>query len=118
MRMLADECVYRLTIELLREWGHEVETAQEASLTGQEDAIVLAHAVRAGQVLITNDMHFSNILTFPPSEHMGIIILKIRPQTQRRVHAVLAHFLAGASQETMKKTLVIVDRNKYRVRRG
>ena len=70
--------------ELLREWGHKVETAQGADLIGQEDGVVL----------------------------------KIRPRTQQRVYAVLSRFLAEASQEAMGKTLVIVDRNKYRVRRG
>jgi len=118
MRFLADECVSRVTIELLRRWGHEVETAQEARLTGQEDAVVVAYAVRGRQVLITSDMHFSNILIFPPSEHLGIIVLKIRPRTQRRVHAVVSRYLTGTSQDAMRNTLVIVDGNKYRVRRG
>ena len=118
MKLLADECVYRGTVDLLREWKHQVETVQEVALTGQDDVFILGHAVGAGQVLITNDMHFSNILVSPPSDHQGIIVLKIRPRTQQRVHAVLSRFLAGATQESIKNTLVIVDRNKYRVRRG
>ena len=101
MRLLADECVSPVTVELLREGGHEVQTAQEARLTGQEDAVVLAHAVGAGQVLITSDMHFSNILLFPPAGHLGIFVLKIRPRTQQKVYAVLLRTLAGVSQGSL-----------------
>jgi len=89
MRWLADECVHRVTVERLPEWGPEAETAQEAGLTGQEGAVVLAHAVGTGQVLITNDVHFSNILVLPFSDHLGIVVLKIRPRTQQRVGDML-----------------------------
>ena len=48
MKLLADECVYRGTVDLLREWKHQVETVQEVALTGQDDVFILGHAVGAG----------------------------------------------------------------------
>ncbi len=117
MRFLADECVYRITVEILREHEHDVVTVQEAGLAGEADDVVLARAVAERRILITNDMHFSNILLFPPARHLGIIVLKIRPHVLERVHAVLLRFLDTTDPAKMTKTLAIIDRNKRRIRR-
>ncbi|MFN3762994.1 MAG: DUF5615 family PIN-like protein, partial [Anaerolineae bacterium] len=62
MKFLADECVYHITVQMLRACGHDVVTAREAGLAGRTDDEVLAYAVARGRILITNDMHFGNIL--------------------------------------------------------
>jgi predicted nuclease of predicted toxin-antitoxin system len=117
MKFLADECVYRITVQMLRAYGHDVLTVQEAGFAGKSDDEVLAHAVAEGRILLTNDMHFSNTLLFPTERHLGVVVLKIRPRTLEQVHDVLIRFLDIVDQEAMEKTLVIIDRNKYRVRR-
>ena len=48
MNFFADECVYPSTVALLRSWHHNVEMAQDAGLLGQDDPVLLAHAVRQG----------------------------------------------------------------------
>jgi predicted nuclease of predicted toxin-antitoxin system len=117
LRFLADECVYHITVRLLRERGHDVVTVQEAGLSGKADPIVLAHAVSERRVFITNDMHFSNLLLFPPQQHFGIIVLKIRPATLNYVHTVLLGYLSKVDQVKIEHTLIIIDRNKYRIHR-
>lgn len=117
MKFLADECVYCVTVKALRNWGHDVLTVQEVGLIGHENGDILTYAVGTGRILITNDIHFSNIIVYPPTQHLGIIVLKIRPRILDRVHAVLFRFLDTIDQEGMKGTLVIIDRNKYRVRK-
>lgn len=118
MRILADECVFRITTETLREAGHDVVTAQELSLAGQPDAIVLTAASDSGFVFLTNDMHFGNILAYPPSRYHGIIVLRIRPRSQAKVHGALLRFLRGKDQSDVDESLIIVDQNKYRIRHG
>ncbi len=117
MRLFADECVYRVTTETIRGWGYNVITAQEENLAGEDDEVLLQQAIRQGRVLITNDLDFCNIRHYPPSDHCGIIVLKIRPYILNKVHTVLNRFLESTAQQTVDQTLVIVDRNKYRVRR-
>lgn len=118
MNLFADECVYRITVEFLRLQGHDVVTAQEAGLVGHENGQLLAYAVSTGRTFVTTDMHFSNVLLYPPSESLGIIILRTRPRYLSEVHCVLAQFLKTMSQEQLAGALVIVDRKKYRFRRG
>lgn len=116
MRFLADECVYRLTIELVRVLGHDILPARAAGLAECTDDEVVAAAAAQARILLTNDMHLSNILRFPPQRYCGIIVLRIRPRVQGQVHSVLERFLSTADQEAMHGRLVIVDRNKYRLR--
>ena len=118
MKLFADECVYQVTVEALRSWGHDVVTTQEVNLAGEADEEQLQEAISQGRVLITNDLDFSNIRRYPPANHCGIIVLKIRPRTLTEVHAVLKTLLDRSSQERLHQNLVIVDRNKYRVRQG
>ncbi len=117
MKILADECVYFLTSKALREWGHNVVTAQEIGLSGAPDEAILRSAFEEKRLLVTNDLDFSNIRHYPPDRHYGIIVLKIRPHTLIDVHYVLKNFLESTTQEELTQTLVIVDRNKYRLRR-
>jgi predicted nuclease of predicted toxin-antitoxin system len=117
MKIFADECVYAITTKTLREWGHDVETAQEAGLSGHEDNELLQYATSQNRILISIDMDFSNAFRFIPSSHSGIIILKIRPATIEDVHQVLRQLLESFSEDKLRKSLVMVDRTKYRVRR-
>lgn len=118
MKILTDECVYRVTSDLLRRAGHDITTAQDAFLSGKPDDQVLADASNRKAILLTNDMHFSNILVFPPAEYQGIIVLKIRPRNQEKVHALLLSLLKSTPQSKIQGALIIVDQNKYRMRRG
>jgi predicted nuclease of predicted toxin-antitoxin system len=115
MNLLADECVYQVTVKLLRQQGHDVITVQESKLAGHSDKEVLSYSTATDRALITNDAHFSNILLFPPSQHKGVIVLKIRPSVLPEVHAVLNRLLHDINQQEIRQTLAIVDRNKYRI---
>lgn len=39
MNFFADECVYPSTVTALRSWHHNVETAQDAGLVGQDGPV-------------------------------------------------------------------------------
>lgn len=116
MNIFADECVYKVTVALLRSWGHDVLTAQDVELAGRPDEEILAYAIRHERVLITIDMDFSNIRHYPPKSHKGIIVAKIRPRNADAVHRVLKHLLSNIEPDRLSKSLVIVDQNKYRIR--
>jgi predicted nuclease of predicted toxin-antitoxin system len=116
MNIFADECVYKVTVDLLRSWGHDVLTAQDVELVGKPDEEILAYATMHKRVFITIDMDFSNIRHYSPKSHTGIIVAKIRPRTADAVHKVPEHLLSHIESERLSKSLVIVDQNKYRIR--
>jgi predicted nuclease of predicted toxin-antitoxin system len=116
MNFFADECVYKVTVDLLRSWGHDVLTAQEEGLSGKPDEDILAYAVAHERVLITIDMDFSNIRHYAPESHRGIIVAKIRPRNVDAVHKVLQYLLNSIEPDRLSASLVIVDQSKYRIR--
>ena len=116
MNIFADECVYKVTVDLLRSWGHDVLTAQDVGLAGKPDEEILAYATMHERVFITIDMDFSNIRHYSPKAHRGIIVAKIRARNADAVHKVLEHLLINIKPERLSKSLVIVDQNKYRIR--
>ena len=96
--------------------GHDVELAREVGLAAAGNGYILGHAVANARVLLTRDLDFSNILTYPLSSHEGIIVLKILPVHVPQVHAVLGDLVTVVSHEEMRHALATVDRNKWRLR--
>lgn len=117
MKIFIDECVWQITRDFILQHGHDLATVEERGLAGADDEVVLAQAVKEDRALLTRDMHFSNILLYPPSNYSGIIVLRIKPQTIDPVHHTLISALSYFSQESIRKALVIVDHNNFRERR-
>jgi predicted nuclease of predicted toxin-antitoxin system len=91
-------------------------TTNDAGLRETEDAMILNYAVSKKRIFLTRDMHFSNILVYPPSNHIGLIVLKIKPHTTDLVHRILKIALSKFDHEKIQQTLIIVDQKKFRVR--
>jgi len=115
LQLLADECVYKPTTDFLLSLGYDVVTTQGLGLSGADDDTVIDKAVALGRALLTRDMDFGNILLYPPAQYLGIVVLKMNPATTHAVHRVLKQALAQTHDLT--STLLVVDRNKFRIRR-
>ena len=89
MKFFIDECVYKVTADFLVQAGHDVKTVQQAGSSGFKNGQVLSQAISEQRIFLTRDMHFSNILLFPPQKSFGIIVLKIKPEIVTEVHHVL-----------------------------
>jgi hypothetical protein len=50
MNILADECVYKVTVALFRSWGHDVLTTQDVGLAGKPEEEILAYAIQHERV--------------------------------------------------------------------
>ncbi len=116
MNFFTDECICQTTIDFLRSQGHDVMTTNDAGLRETEDEFLLSYAASKKRIFLTRDMHFSNILVYPPSMHLGLIVLKIKPHTVEAVHKMLKIALSKFDQEKIQQTLIIVDQKKFRVR--
>jgi len=114
-RLLADECVYKATTDFLLDLGYDVITVQSLGLSSTDDDAIIEQAVALGRVLLTRDADFGSILLYPPAQYLGIVVLKMKPETTNAVHQVLQRALAQVHD--LKGALLVVDRNKFRVRR-
>ena len=117
VKFLADECVGLSTITLLRELGYSLVTAEEANLSGKSDLEILKYAIKERLILLTEDIDFGNILLYPPKLHHGIALLRFRHRLEEKIHAVLSNLLRELKPQDFKKSLIIVDAEKYRLRK-
>ena len=65
---------------LLRAVGFGADTVVDERLAGADDAVIAIHSEQEDRVLVTLDLDFRNIRTYPPSQHARIVVL--RPNRQ------------------------------------
>ncbi|MEK7400655.1 MAG: DUF5615 family PIN-like protein [Candidatus Poribacteria bacterium] len=118
MKLFSDACIYKATEKAIVDWGYDLETARNVGLADAGNGNILTYSISTGRILLTRDMHFSNILLYPLDSHVGIIVLKIQPIWINEIHALLKSFLSTTSQDEMLQTLVIIDRSKWRLRKA
>lgn len=117
LKFITDECVGLPTITLLRKLGYSVVTAKEAGICGKSDFEILKLAIKEKRILVTEDIDFGNILLYPPKLHHGIILLRFRHSLESEIHDILSCLLAELKPKDFKETLIIVDKDKYRIRK-
>ena len=106
-RLYADEQFPLPVVQILRDFGHDVLTVQEAEKTGDSDAEVLAFAVNENRAVLTqNRRHFIRLHLEKPN-HDGIIVC-----TEDRDLKSLAQRIneAVSQQESLTNKLIRVNR--------
>ena len=96
--------------------GHGADTVRDQGLSGTTDELLIAKCKSENRVLITLDVGFSNIGAYPPQEHIGIIVLRIRNQGKKSVIDVLSRLLPALRAENPDRHLWIVEEDSIRVR--
>jgi predicted nuclease of predicted toxin-antitoxin system len=115
---LVDEDMPRSTAVVLRQAGYAAADVRDVGLRGHGDDEIFAQAQARGAVLVTGDKGFTNVLSFPPGTHAGLIVVRVpnelpTPEVNRQVLRALAE-LEG---EDVRGLLIIVEVGRTRIRR-
>ncbi len=76
MRAKLDENLPIEAAELLHAAGWECDTVHDEGLAGGDDPNVAAACRADARVLFTLDLDFGDIRAYPPSEYVGIVVLR------------------------------------------
>ncbi len=118
MRFKVDENLHPDATAFLRSHGHDTVTVWDQGLRGRPDADVSEAARSEGRILLTLDVGFADIRTYPPERYPGIICLRLARQGRESVLGVLPRILAFAKKEPPVARLWVVDESTIRVRGG
>jgi predicted nuclease of predicted toxin-antitoxin system len=116
-KFLADENIPPAVVDFLRVKGFDVLGLQELGESGVSDETIMDMARREGRVLITFDKHFANILLYPPKSHHGVLRIRIHPPLLSDIIQALEQLLQKRDIATIDRTLIVLERNGFRVRR-
>jgi predicted nuclease of predicted toxin-antitoxin system len=101
--------------ERLRADGHDVATVIEESLSGADDRALIAVAQREKRCLVTFDLEFGNPLLFDPTEHSGIVVIRLsKAATLTEIGLGIETLTRGIQLASAEGRLWIVDRGMIR----
>ena len=115
MRFKTDENLPEEFAMVLCQAGHDACTVREEALGGHPDEDVAAVCKREQRALLTLDLDFSDIRTYPPEEFDGLIVFRVGNQDREHLLDVLRKLLPMLAQEPLSKHLWIVEDDRVRI---
>ena len=83
MKILVDENIPRMTVDGLRELGHDVRDVRGSADQGLPDAALWDIDIREARLLITSDKGFAQ---YRATTHNGILIVRLRQPDRPKIH--------------------------------
>ena len=116
MRLLADQDIYKATLNQLKEWGHDIVSAKELGMQGAKDEDLLRKAKLEKRLLITRDKDFGTLVFLNKELSTGVIFLKITPVTIMEVHQEIHRLFKEHKEEALKSLFCVVEPHRHRIR--
>ena len=102
--------------DVLLSAGHDALSVMDQQLGGQSDTNIAAVCQQECRVIVTLDLDFADIRTYPPADYSGIVVLRLARLDKRTVLSVIQRLTALFEQEPIVGKLWIVDESSVRVR--
>ena len=118
MQFKIDENLPIEVAQVLQAAGYDALTNYDQQMVGAPDPRVAAVCLSEHRVLVTLDLDFSDIRTYPPQDFPGIIVLRPRTQAKPTVLALVSRLVLLLSAEPLVGNLWILDERNLRLREG
>ena len=116
MRVKLDENLPAQLRSLFTESGHDAETVVDEGLSGATDVEVATVCIGEERVLVTQDLDFSDIRTYPPAEHFGIVVFRLSTGARDAVLEVASILIERLEEASPRGQLWIVEGSRIRIR--
>jgi predicted nuclease of predicted toxin-antitoxin system len=116
MRFKTDENLPEECAEVLRAAGWDALSVIEQQLGGKVDPQIAAICRDESRVLVTLDLGFGDIRTYPPGTHAGVIVLHPSSQDKHSVVAVAKRLVMALREHPIDRELWVVDDRRIRIR--
>jgi len=115
LKFKVDENLPAVAAEILREAGYDAETVLSEGLGGATDSTLAAVCKEEERTLITLDLDFSDIRTYPPEEYHGIIVLRIHNHSIQHVTVMMRKVTLLLQKERLKGAIWSIDERRVRI---
>lgn len=118
MRFKVDENLHEAVAALLVTHGHDADTVHDEGLRGSDDSHLLTCCTAERRALVTFDMDFTDIRTYPPVNFPGVIVLRLSSQSRGHVLSIMARVVDHLKGNAVERRLWIVSDADIRIREG
>ncbi len=115
MKFKTDENLPTEAADLLRAAGHDAVTVGEQRLSGSVDTTVGSVCQREGRALVTLDLDFADIKTYPPDRYPGFIVLRLVREDKASALRAIARTIPLLTSESVVGRLWIVEEHQVRI---
>jgi predicted nuclease of predicted toxin-antitoxin system len=116
VRFKVDENLPQDVAMLLRENGYDAVSVFDQSLSGETDIVIFEVCQNEERVLVTLDLDFSNIQSYPPASANGMIVLRLGRQDKASVLDVMERLIPVFKTQQLDHKLWIVEKDRIRIR--
>lgn len=116
MRFKVDENLPLIVAQHLRDAGHDAITVVEQNMVGAKDATLAEVCQNEQRCMITLDLDFADIRTYPPGDFAGLVVLRLRRHDEDHIAEVLDRILPRFDDEPLNGQLWVVDERGVRIR--
>jgi len=102
--------------DLLRGVGHDAATVLEQNLGGAADNHLAVVCHQEERAIVTLDLDFADIRTYPPEQFSGIVVLRLGQHDKPHVVQIMRKLLQAVETEPLVGKLWIVDEERIRIR--
>ncbi len=100
----------------IRALGHQADTVHQEGLTGASDPVILERTRSEGRVLLTMDKGIADIRAYPPSQHAGIVLFRLRASGRKYVSDFVRRQLPALLGQDLSGRLVVISESGFRSR--
>ncbi len=116
MKLLIDENLPIEVGERLRQANHDVAIVKGKYLSGKADIDIVSACHLEGRVLVSLDLDFIELRTYPPAEFPGFLLLRLKRQDRISLLKSIENLIQMLSKESPEHRLWIVEEDQIRIR--
>jgi predicted nuclease of predicted toxin-antitoxin system len=115
MKIKLDENLPLRLAAFLNQLGHDTHTVRDERLIGRADMEIWEAAQREARFLITQDLDFSDLRRFVPGSHHGILLLRLRSPSRRKLIDRIVGLFQEENVSQWAGAFVVATERKVRV---
>lgn len=118
MKFKVDENLPEEVSQLLRQNGYDAHSVIQQNLSGHPDENIARVCQSERRTIITLDLDFADIRTYPPENYEGIIVLRPHNQSIPSILQLCTQLIPRLQSEPLIKHLWIAEPDSLRIRPG
>lgn len=117
MKILADMHISPVTVQFLRDLGHDVVRVNEILPADTSDNTIVETAIKSERVILTQDLDFSEIIAFSGNAYPSLISLRLSSSRIEYVNLILKSALSRIKKHVKEGSIISVEDKRIRIRK-